>query len=147
MNWVKDLITASGLTLVAQITIPRDIRRFTDSQGTLHITKFGPKKRGSPTSSPSLDASRVRSFSPPSPTPPLSGDRPPRSKPQFPSRRRLQPPPHPFLGPVIWKVQLGRGEFGKLVKSFNNDIILPSHFDRQISSRKGRAPGWTPPSI
>jgi soluble lytic murein transglycosylase-like protein len=70
MNWVKCLIIALGLTLVAQVALARDIRFFTDSQGTLHITNLEPKKRGSPAPPPSVDTSPAPSFSPPSPAPP-----------------------------------------------------------------------------
>jgi hypothetical protein len=72
MNWVKGLVIGLGLTLVTQVALADNIRSFTDSQGTIHITNFEPRKRGSLAPSPSVDTSAAPSFSPPAPAAPLA---------------------------------------------------------------------------
>ena len=53
MTWAKGLIIALGLVLLTCVAHAREIERFTDSQGTLHITNLGPKKPGNLANSPS----------------------------------------------------------------------------------------------
>ena len=48
MTWVKGLIIALWLMLLTHVAHAREIDKFTDSQGTLHITNLSPKKPGSP---------------------------------------------------------------------------------------------------
>ena len=57
MTWGKGLIIALGLMLFTHVAHAREIEKFTDSQGTLHITNLGPKKPTSPVSPPSSGAS------------------------------------------------------------------------------------------
>lgn len=56
MNWVKSLVITLGLILVAHVAHAREIEKFTDSQGSLHITNLSPKKPGSSANPPSLAA-------------------------------------------------------------------------------------------
>lgn len=56
MTWGKRLIIALGLMLLTQVAHALGIEKFTDSQGTLHITNLGPKKPDSPADQPSPGA-------------------------------------------------------------------------------------------
>ena len=67
MTWGKGLIIALGLMLLTHVAHAREIERFTDSQGTLHITNLSPKKPGSPVNSPSPAASFRPGSSPKTP--------------------------------------------------------------------------------
>ena len=53
MTWGKLLIISLGLMLLTHVAPARGIEKFTDSQGTLHITNLGPKKPDSPVDPPS----------------------------------------------------------------------------------------------
>jgi len=57
MTWGKGLIIAFGLMLLTHVAHAREIERFTDSQGILHITNLSPKKPDSPVNPPSPEAS------------------------------------------------------------------------------------------
>lgn len=57
MTWGKRLMIALGLMLLTQVAHALGIEKFTDSQGTLHITNLGPKKPDSPADKPSPGAS------------------------------------------------------------------------------------------
>jgi hypothetical protein len=60
-----------GLMLITQVAHALGIEKFTDSQGTLHITNLGPKKPDSPADQPSPGASylpsRLRGITPATP--------------------------------------------------------------------------------
>ena len=71
MTWGKRLIIALGLMLLTQVAHALGIEKFTDSQGTLHITNLGPKKPDSPTDQPSPgESSSSGRFRANSPVPP-----------------------------------------------------------------------------
>lgn len=53
MTWGKRLIIALGLMLLTHAAHAIRIEKFTDDQGTLHITNLGPKKPDSPADQPS----------------------------------------------------------------------------------------------
>jgi len=57
MTGGKRLIIALGLMLLTHVAHARDIDRFTDSQGTVHITNPGSKKPDSPGNLPRPEAS------------------------------------------------------------------------------------------
>jgi hypothetical protein len=72
MTWGKRLIIALGLMLLTHVAHALGIEKFTDSQGTLHITNLGPKKPENQVNQPSPGAShlpsRLRNITPaPSP--------------------------------------------------------------------------------
>jgi hypothetical protein len=93
MTWGKRLIIALGLVLLTQVAHALGIEKFTDSQGTLHITNVGPKKPDSPADQPSPGASsfprRLRDNTPA--PPPASGVVPEVPVPQ----PEIQPLPEP----------------------------------------------------
>ena len=113
MTWGKGLIIAFGLMLLTHVAHAREIERFTDSQGTLHITNLGPKKPGSPVNSPSPAASFRPGNSPENaPVAPAALELTPRPKPQrpWPRRRRpdrFRPNPDPVPGSAMQPVQAG----------------------------------------
>lgn len=56
MTWGRRLIIALGLMLLTHVAHAKGIEKFTDSQGTLHITNLGPKKPDSPADQPTPGA-------------------------------------------------------------------------------------------
>ena len=71
MNWGNRLIIALALMLLTHAAHAKGIEKFTDSQGTLHITNLGPKPPDNPVNQPSPGASslpsRLRSIPPVAP--------------------------------------------------------------------------------
>jgi hypothetical protein len=108
MTWVKCLIIALGLMLVAQVAQAHDIESFTDGQGVLHITNHGPKKHAGPGNVPSLPAPQALGTLPPKSTfnpiakPPVPGPLTLATKPGeasiAPAPAAPQPSPHPGAG-------------------------------------------------
>jgi hypothetical protein len=114
MTWVKCLIIALGLMLVAQVAQARDIESFTDGQGVLHITNHGPKKQAGP-GNPGLPAPQAlgtmpfKSMANPIAKPPVPGPLIPATKPGaasvVPAPAAPQPSPHP--GARVGQAQAG----------------------------------------
>ena len=140
MNWVKCLISSLGLLLLSQAALAADIQRFTDSQGTLHITNMGPRKRQSQVQPPGDDVSHAAS-----------------------SQRSLSTASAPEPGPVATTLPMeprvaptapaGAGHLTGLQVSHadNTPGVIRPPPGRQEEERPGRAPGalqrvsWTPP--
>jgi hypothetical protein len=97
MTWGKRLIIALGLVLLTNVVHALGIEKFTDSQGTLHITNLGPKKPESPADQPSPGASsssgRFRANTPV--PPPFMGVVPEAPVPE----PEIQPIPEPGMVP------------------------------------------------
>jgi hypothetical protein len=85
MGWVKYLIISLGLMLVAQAALARDIERFTDKQGTVHITNLEPRERGN-----RARPGRTEASLPPSALPTKSPNHPAAMEPA----PQAQPPDH-----------------------------------------------------
>lgn len=94
MNWIKLLIIPLSF-LFAHAAHARDIERFKDSQGTIHITNVRPKQQGSPVIDPGVEASLPsRSF--PGKAPVISPALHPASETQTPGPL----PPAVSIGPA-----------------------------------------------
>jgi len=61
MNWGNRLIIAVVLMLLTHVAHAKGIEKFTDSQGTLHITNLGPAQADKPVDQPSPGASSLPS--------------------------------------------------------------------------------------
>ena len=96
MTWGKRLIIALGLMLLTHVAHALRVEKFTDSQGTLHITNLGPKKPDSPADQPSPGApsfpSRLRGITPAPPAPPPATELVPEAPGPEPE---IQPLPEP----------------------------------------------------
>ena len=113
MTWGKRLIIALGLMLLTHVAHALRVEKFTDSQGTLHITNLGPKKPDNPVDQPSPGASsfhsRLRGITPAPPVPPPATELVPGGP--FPDPE-IQPEPEPGMvptGPVPVDPQPGAG--------------------------------------
>jgi soluble lytic murein transglycosylase-like protein len=141
MNWVKCLISSLGLLLLAQAALAADIQRFTDSQGGLHITNMGPRKRQSPVQPPGDEVSYSTSFPQKSPsTPPATEPAPTTTKP--PVVPRVAPTAPSSAGPHS-RVQVCRSEY--------TSGMIQTMPGLREEEQPGRAAGalkrvsWTPP--
>jgi hypothetical protein len=94
MTWGKRLIIALGLMLLTQVAHALRVEKFTDNQGTLHITNLGPKtSEDNPVKQPSPGTShlpgRLRGITPAAPT----------TKEPSPKAVVPEPEPYPELEP------------------------------------------------
>jgi hypothetical protein len=93
MTWGKRLIIALGLMLLTHVAHALRIEKFTDNQGTLHITNLGPKKPDNLVTQPSPETShlpsRLRNITPAAPT----------TKEPSPKAVVPEPEPYPELEP------------------------------------------------
>ena len=102
MTWGKRLIIALGLMLLTHVAHALRVEKFTDSQGTLHITNLGPKKPDNPVDQPSPGASsfpsRLRGITPAPPASPPATELVPGGP--FPDPE-IQPEPEPETQPEL----------------------------------------------
>lgn len=95
MTWKKRLIIAVGLMLLTHVAHAGRVEKFTDSQGTLHITNLGSPKPDNPLGQPSPGASSFPSrFRGNTPVPP-----PVRGVVPIPEVQVPQPEPQPVPQP------------------------------------------------